>query len=88
MPLYTYEDPETGLKIDLRRPVEDRNKPIVLKRLKSVPDRVGVLVPCGATEDSSFNARMLKEHHKKEEREGSRFRSTYKKDQIKAAWQN
>jgi hypothetical protein len=87
MPLYTYEDPETGLKIDLRRSVEDRNKPIVLQRIKTVPDRVGVLVP-GATEESSFNARMLKEHHKKEEREGSRFRSAFKKEQIKKAWAN
>jgi predicted nucleic acid-binding Zn ribbon protein len=85
MPLYTYEDPETGIKIDLRRSVEDRNKPIVLKRMKDIPDRVGVMIP-GATQDGSFNDRMIRSHYQKEQAEGSRFKSSYTKEQIKQAW--
>jgi hypothetical protein len=86
MPIYTYEDQEAGIKIDLRRPVEDRNKPIVLKRMKDIPDRVGVMVRGGHTEDTSFNSRILKSHYKQEQEQGSRFRSTYTKNQIKEAW--
>lgn len=85
MPLYTYEDPETGVKLDLRRPVEDRNKPIILKRIQDIPDRVGVIVP-GATQEGSFNQRMIQSHYQKEQVEGSRFKSSYTKEQIKKAW--
>lgn len=87
MPVYTYEDNETGLKVDLRRPVTDRDKPVVLRRAKRVPDRVGVLIP-GATESGDFNRNMLRAYHKKEEREGSRFRSEHSKRKIKQAWEN
>ena len=86
MPLYAYEDKDTGLTVELRRPVEDRDKPIVLRRAKTVPDKVSVLVP-GASEAGDFNKKMMREHHKKEEREGSRFNSSFTKDQIKKAWE-
>ena len=86
MPLYTYEDEETGLKVDLRRPVEQRDKPVVLRRKRTVPSRLSVLVPSGATESSDFNNRMLKAHHKKEEVESSRFKSSYDKKTIKKVW--
>jgi hypothetical protein len=87
VPLYAYEDPKTGLKADLRRPVADRNKPVILRRARSIPDRVGVLIP-GATEEGSFNRTIIKAYHRKEEREGSRFRSEHSKKKIKSAWEN
>jgi hypothetical protein len=40
-PLYEYADPETGVRVELRRPVDD-HKPIVLIRDKTVPDRVTI----------------------------------------------
>jgi len=87
MPAYTYYDEETGLRIDVRRKVDDRNKPIVLRRFKSIPDRVGVLVP-GATPEWDFNKRVLKGYHKLEERDGSRFRSEHSKKKISRVWGN
>lgn len=87
MPLYAYVDPETGVAVELRRPVEDRDKPIVLRRAKSVPDRIGIL-GFGPSEDQTFSNRMLRQYHRKEEREGSRFRSSYSKKQIQKAWQS
>lgn len=87
MPVYAYEDKAAGLRIELRRPVADRDKPIVLERAKNIPDRVTVVVP-GATEAGDFNQRMIRAHHKKEEREGSRFRSAFSKETIKHVWSN
>ena len=86
MPVYHYFDEETGLRIDVRRKVEDRNKPITLKRDGSVPNRVGVIIP-GATEAGDFNRTMRKAYHRKEEREGSRFRSEHSKSKIQRAWE-
>lgn len=87
MPVYHYFDEETGLRIDVRRTVADRNKPITLKRDGSVPNRLSVIVP-GATESGDFNRKMLRAYHKKEEREGARFKSEHSKEKIKAAWEN
>jgi hypothetical protein len=90
MPLYTYENRAAGVKVDLYRSVEDRNKPITYKgvrltRASFIPDRVGLLIP-GATEDRSFNDRMIRSHYQAEQLEGSRFKSSYTKKQIKEIW--
>lgn len=90
MPIYTYENREAGLKVDLYRSVDERNDPVYLNghmliRSSFVPERVGVLIP-GASQDDSFNSRIMQSHYKKEQAEGSRFRSSYTKDQIKEAW--
>ena len=85
-PLYAYEDVGgTGLKLELRRPVADRDKPILLTRTKTVPDRLAV-VGTGPSDPQRFNNKMLKQYHRKEEREGARFRSDFSKEQIKKAW--
>lgn len=87
-PLYAYEDEGgTGLKVELRRPVADRDKPIVLTRTKTVPDRVAVM-GIGPNESQEFNRRMLRQYHRKEEREGSRFKSEHSKETIKKLWQS
>lgn len=85
MPTYTYEDETTGLQIDVNRPLDDRNKPIVLKR---IPSRVGVKIAGAVSEETDFNKRMLAGYHKAEESEGSRFRSEHSKETIKKAWSN
>lgn len=85
MPIYAYEDAETGVKVELRRPVEDRDKPIVLTRAKTVPDRVAVM-GIGPNESEEFSRRMLRQYHRKEERQGSRFSSGFSKKEIKQAW--
>ena len=41
MPLYEYSDPETGVRIEINRKVDDRNKPIVLMREKTLVMRIG-----------------------------------------------
>ena len=86
MPVYSYEDEETGTRVDMRRPVEDRDKPIVLRRRKTVPDRVGVIVAGANTEDGDFNKRIQKGYRQLEEKQGSRFRSGFSKKQIKKTW--
>jgi hypothetical protein len=86
MPLYEYADPETGVRVELRRPVDDRNKPIVLNREKTIPDRVTIhgLEP---TESESFDSGIVKALHRKEEREGSRFKcGEFSKDTLKKVW--
>jgi hypothetical protein len=86
MPLYEYADPETGVRVELRRPVDDRNKPIVLARVKTVPDRVGIL-GFEPTESESFDTGIVKALYRKEEREGSRFKcGEFSKAQLKKAW--
>ena len=85
MPLYAYEDEETGVKVELRRPVKDRDKPIVLRRPKTVPDRLAV-VGLGPSEDQQFNDRIRRGYHRLEEKQGSRFRSGFKKKQIAKAF--
>jgi hypothetical protein len=52
--------------------VEDRDKPIVLKRAKTVPDSVNILLP-GTTRDMSFNQRIRKSFYRLEQERGSRF---------------
>jgi hypothetical protein len=86
MPLYEYADPETGVRVELRRPVEDRNKPIILIRDKAVPDRV-TIYGFEPTEAAVYDAGIVKALHRKEEREGSRFRcGEFSKSQLKKVW--
>lgn len=82
MPIFTYEDERTGLQVDLNRPLEERNEPIVLRRVFTAP-RVNMNA---ATEDTDFNTRMLRGYHEAECRDGSRFRSEHKTETIKQTW--
>ena len=85
MPLYEYHDPETGVTVELRRPVEERDKEIVLRRASTVPERLAI-VGSGPTEDQLFDARIQKAYYQKEEKEGSRFRSYYNQKTLAKAW--
>ena len=86
MPLYEYSDPETGVRIELRRAVEDRNKPIVLTRIKTVPDKVSIH-GFALTPDQAFNGDILKGWYRQEEKHGTRLLTgEFTKEQIKQAW--
>ena len=85
MPLYEYINPE-GKTIELHRPVEDRNNPVevdgtVFKRAKMVPDTLVVLGAQPSKEDS-FDATILQGYYRREQQQGSRFRSNYSKKTL------
>lgn len=87
MPAYTYEisRADTGARlgeITLAVPVESRDRVRIARR--AVPD--GVAIPGTAIGIIEGASGMLKAYHRKEEREGSRFRSAFSKAQIKKAW--
>lgn len=85
MPLYEYYDPETNTRIELSRPVADRNKDIVLKRASTVPDRIAIQ-GVGLNAMQQFDNDILRAYYQKEQRDGSRWQSTHSKAQVKAAW--
>ena len=79
MPLYEYVNPTTGEIMELRRAVEDRNKPVLKDgiawpRAGRVPKRLAVILP-GPTPDQAFNAQVRKGYYDREQELGSRFRN-------------
>lgn len=85
MPFYEFYNEETGLRIMVQRPVEERNQPLPFIR-QTVPSTITIhgFEPTGA---EAFDATILKKLHRKEEREGSRFRcGEFSKQQLKDAW--
>lgn len=85
MPLYEYYDPETNTRIELSRPVADRNKDIVLKRASTVPEKISIHGK-GPTAEQQFNNDVLRAYYKKEQKDGSRWQSAHSKAQVKEAW--
>jgi hypothetical protein len=89
MPLYEYTSAAGG-KVELHRSVEDRNKDVVIdgavfKRSKFIPDSLLVFGSQPSAADA-FDANILKQYYRKEEREGSRFRSGYSKKQLQKVY--
>jgi len=80
MPIYRYESEDGQFSIECHRAVADCKKPIVMRLV--LPRRVSVRVPTGVTQDASWDREIKKERHKQELREGSRFRSSFTKNQI------
>jgi hypothetical protein len=86
MPLYEYSDPDTGISIEIRRRVEDRNRPIVLNRTKNIPESIAIY-GLGPTQDQQFNADILNGWYAREQEQGSRFNGGgFTKEQIKKVW--
>lgn len=81
MPLYEYHDPETGVRVELSRHVEDRNKPIVLMRTKNIPDRLAVF-GSQPTPEQSYDREILQGYYRQEQEQGCRFRSKYTKKHL------
>lgn len=85
MPIYEYET-ESGDVVTRLVPVDQRDSQSGLRR-KTVPSTLRVL--CGEPTPDQLQARnVLKGYHNLECKEGSRFRSSFTKQQIKEAWSN
>jgi hypothetical protein len=87
MPIYEYSDEATGVRVELWRPVEIRNEPIVLKRTKLIPDSISIhgLEP---GEAETFDNSIVRALYKKEQREGNDFRGCqeFSKKKLKDVW--
>ena len=89
MPLYEYEDRDTGGVVTLERPVDERdNVPSKLKR-RNFPSSF-TLVNCGsepAYHPAAMDGRnILKGYQALEQKLGSRFRPRHKAETIKQVW--
>ena len=94
MPLYEYVNPTTGELIELRRAVEDRNKPILKDgvawpRFGCIPKRLAIILP-GPTAEECFNAEVRKGYYDREQALGSYFnytgRNGLSKKQLAELW--
>lgn len=87
MPIYEYSDESTGVRVELWRPVEKRNEPILLTRDKTVPDRISIhgLEPSA---EQSFDNNIVRALYRKEQKEGNDFRgcSEFSKKKLKEVW--
>lgn len=86
MPAYAYTllNAETGEllgEVTLATPVESRDMVRIVRRM--VPERIAI---GGTAKGVVERNNMLRAYHRKEEREGSRFKSAFTKQQIKEAW--
>ena len=87
MPLYVYEDPKTKMRVEERRPVEERDRPCfhqgrVLVRV-TAPERLGIL---NAVQNPwTMEAQMRKGLRYHEER-GNLKGSAFTKTQLKQTW--
>ena len=94
MPLYEYVNPTTGELIELRRAVEDRNKPILKDgvawpRFGRIPKRLAIILP-GPTAEERFNTEVRKGYYDREQALGSYFnytgRNGLSKKQLAELW--
>lgn len=81
MPLYEYELPD-GTRAVRQCSVDKRDSFPGWKRI-TVPDTVRVLT--GSAPDP-FTSSVMQSYKRMEETQGSRFRSSYTKSQIRQAW--
>lgn len=85
MPFYEFYNEETGLRLMVQRPVEERNKPLDFIRI-TVPSTI-TIHGFEPTPAENFDNTILKKLYRKEEKEGSRFQcGEFTKRQIKDAW--
>ena len=91
MPLYEYTN-QFGKTVELHRSVEDRNKEAVIdgavfKRTKFIPDRV-LVFGTQPSQDDLHDVAVLQGYYRREEKDGSRFRSGYSKKQLARVYEN
>lgn len=85
MPLYEYRT-ESGDVVERCVPVEERDCQLGLDRI-TVPARVRTL--CNTlTPDQVTSNKTLRGYYNEECKHGSRFQSSFTKEQIKQAWAN
>ena len=85
MPIYEYYHPTTGECVESRRCVAERDLPPAPGFVRrTVPSCVSP--PAIRLSAPSMRDGVLRGYYQQEQRAGSRFRSAFTKDQIKAAW--
>lgn len=85
MPIYEYHHPVTGECIEARRSLAERDQPPAPDFIRrTVPSRVSPIATRPAP--PSMRDGVLRGYYQQEQRDGSRFRSAFTKDRIKAAW--
>jgi len=87
MPIYQYTDNRNGSVVELEKAVDERDSvPRYLKRF-TVPQKL-TLVGVGEPLDNPLGVNktnLMKGYYRQEQKLGSRFKSSYKPDQIKRA---
>ena len=68
MPLYEYTNAHTGKTVELHRPVEARNDPVIIdghvfERTKFIPDRV-IVFGTQLTKEQIFDQKILKGYYR------------------------
>ena len=87
MPLYEYISEDGKTKIEVSRPVKDRDKPIRFLRLKTVPEKVRVIGINSTVERHQNQGHdVLRGYYNQECKLGSRFKSEFSAETIKNAW--
>lgn len=85
MPIYEYYHPATGVRVEARRAIAERDLPPAPGFVRcTVPSRVSP--PGTRLSAPSMRDGVLRGYYQQEQRAGSRFQSAFTKDQIKAAW--
>ena len=91
MPTYEYESQEPRIRLCCMRPVEDRDKPIILTRIL-VPTGISLAnTDTGRAKAPSLEKDILAGYAKLEDQQGSRYRETgdlFSKDEVTQAWQD
>ena len=91
MPTYEYESQEPRIHLCCMRPVEDRDKPIILTRIL-VPTGISLAnTDTGRAKAPSLEKDILAGYAKLEDQQGSRYRETgdlFSKDEVTKAWQD
>ena len=89
MPIYQYQDAETGQVIDVIRSVDERDAPVIdratgraLRRI-AVPARLQIV---GVTPIPTTANKVLAGYHRQECKHGSRFKSAFTAAEVKRAW--
>jgi hypothetical protein len=89
MPTYEYESSEPRLRVICMRPVEDRDKPILLTRVQ-VPTGISLAnTDTGRSKAPSLEKDIRAGYAKLEDKEGSRYRDSgdlFSKDEVRNAW--
>jgi hypothetical protein len=90
MPTYEYESSEPRLRVICMRPVEDRDKPILLTRVQ-VPTGISLAnTDTGRSKAPSLEKDIRAGYAKLEDKEGSRYRDSgglFSKDEVRKAWE-
>jgi hypothetical protein len=85
MPLYEYEDlTRPGRRFTHRCDVNERDNVPGARRILATP----TILANRTTQEAQAGKNTIRGYYKEEQKNGSRFRSSFTPDQIKRAWSN